>query len=123
MGTKIEQLERQVEVLREALCDSGSESASRALYAADRIDDEPVEATDAEVVHRWAEVVPSQVDCDSRTMALLQRRRLEYHHSPFGHFVKLENNGVVASFRGDTSALAYASAAAWIRAQKEAGSA
>ncbi len=43
--TREEQLRRQVEVLREALCDSGSESASRALYAADRIDDEPVEET------------------------------------------------------------------------------
>ena len=121
MVTRIEQLERQVEVLREALADYAAEysysMAGDALAAAARIAAEPVEATDAEVVMGWATCEPEQVDPDSRTITPAGRRRVEYHQSPFGHFVELVNNGVVSSWRGDTAELAYSAAAAWVRAQ------
>ena len=61
--TRIEQLERQVAVLRDVVeeangrlgsgCMALSAMADQALAEADRIAAEPVEATDAEVVQLW----------------------------------------------------------------------
>ena len=112
--TRIEQLERQVEVLREALCDSGSESASRALYAADRIDDEPVEATDWETVIGWVEANSARLEYDAWALRDgTETCDLEIDpgngRDPF-----VAGNGCRPSE-------VVAAAAAWVRAQKEAG--
>ena len=93
MGTRIEQLERQVEVLRDALCDSGSEYAARAIDEADRIAAEPVEETDAEVV-----------------ASLVERG-----HGGIGLDVPDVPDGTLEWFDN------LSAAAAWVRAQKEAG--
>ena len=63
MGTRIEQLERQVEVLRDALEACADEHvvpgvASDALAEADRIAAEPVEETDWEIVIGWVSKGP-----------------------------------------------------------------
>ena len=92
--TRIEQLERQVEVLREALADYAAEysysMAGDALAAAARIAAEPVEATDAEVVASLVERGHGGIGLDV----------------PDGTLEWFDN---------------LSEAAAWLRAQKEAG--
>lgn len=76
---------------------------------------------DRRTVEEWAVVETDEIDPDARTMIHGRRRGVEYHWSPFGHYVNLTEDHrkrVELSARGDTADLAYAAAAEWVRGQE-----
>lgn len=75
---------------------------------------------DRKTVEEWAVVETDEIDPDTRTVTHGRRRGVEYHWSPFGHYVNLTEDHrkrVELSARGDTADLAYAAAAEWVRGQ------
>ena len=115
--TREEQLQKQVEVLREGLAWFVREDYSRAVNAAeeaDRIAEEPVEATDWETVIGWVEANSARLEYD--VWALRDgTETCDLEIDPGnGRDPFVAGNGCRPSE-------VVAAAAAWVRAQKEAG--